>query len=152
MMAARKPTTEETQVFKGTYEVHKDGKELPVANDKKSFFLNIALIGDMSSGKSTLLNSILGEIVAQTGYDRSTTTVQIYCENTIDNNHDYKEALNHSKTANKKHKQDQDERRSIAEETSRFPKISIFNNRDKSKRNVNETNVKLHDIPNMMLK
>ena len=48
--------------------------------DERGFFCNMAMIGEMSSGKSTCLNAIFGECIATTDIDRSTLTTQRYYE------------------------------------------------------------------------
>ena len=50
------------------------------SNGCSCFWLNIALIGDQSSGKTTLLNAIFGTIIGQTGLDRATKTMHVYHE------------------------------------------------------------------------
>ena len=78
-------------------------------NGHSCFWLNIALIGDQSSGKTTLLNAILGHIVGETGHNRVTKTVQVYSESSeaLENNNnnnvnDEKKQQDDSNDENKK--------------------------------------------------
>ena len=59
--------------------------KFPLTDSEWSFFINIGLVGDMSCGKSTLLNAMLGDIFAETGCDRATKTVHQYCEHSNSN-------------------------------------------------------------------
>ena len=60
--------------------------------------LNAGFSGEISSGKSTLLNAILGSIVAQTDVSRTTTMVQCYYES--ENAGNSVEIHNESRNAN----------------------------------------------------
>ena len=48
--------------------------------DERGFILHAMFAGEMSSGKSTCLNSMLGDCLATTDIDRSTLTAQRYYE------------------------------------------------------------------------
>lgn len=66
----------------------------------ETFWVDIMLIGDMSVGKSTLLNAMFGDFVAETGIDRTTTTYHQYFESCEqDTNADI---VKNTKKANKK--------------------------------------------------
>ena len=64
------------------------------------FSVNIAVIGEMSCGKSTFVNAILGDCLAEVGSDRSTKIMQRYyeCEDVKTNEN----VLSNSKKGNEK--------------------------------------------------
>ena len=47
---------------------------------EQGFFVNMAVIGEMTSGKSTFLNAVFGDIIAQADIDRTTKDVIRYYE------------------------------------------------------------------------
>ena len=46
----------------------------------ESFYVDIGLFGQIASGKSTLLNAIFGDVIAETSIDRTTKTAQQFYE------------------------------------------------------------------------
>ena len=116
--------------------------------------MNIALVGDMSSGKSTLLNAMLGEIVAETGYDRSTTTVQVYCE-TIPSKHIIKKKksknisvskseIDHNKVLKDTRDLNEKEQMLNAEETTQYNSKFLKFRQPKPGRKLH--NIPMHDV------
>ena len=88
--------------------------------DGSGFIVNIGIIGEMSTGKSTLLNAIFGDILAETNVDRTTMTVHRFYESNDINSNKY--ILNETKKTNEKQEEKFD---------NELKKFKEYNNKSK---------------------